>query len=214
MNVGASNWGNFRGMPEVSRPIPQPPQNQPGIDTGPSQQPWKPPPPPIAMGGGMNVGRGTNMGILPSPMDPFRTYGSVNNGVMTPPQNPFGQNQPIRFTPGGEYGQGPSPGPINVGPSPNIPSPHPPGPTGPSPYMSGGGFTGGQMPQDIQSGSSGASAPKPTGIWNPPPNLQLGYQAPNNEPSPFPNMPQGMRNIGGSLRNTYGGGGGRNRLFY
>jgi len=147
LNAGVSNWGSFRGAPETT--ITPPPQeqkhrrghrgdgqNQKGIDSGPS----KPMLPSPNSGGGINVGRTGNMGILPSPMDPYRTYGSVDGGAFTPPTNPYGQNQPIRFTPGGEYGSSIyPPGPINTGPS-QMPS---------SPYMEGGGFTGNRMPQPI-----------------------------------------------------------------
>lgn len=135
LNVGTSNWGSFRGSPETE--IPKPPQQSQrrgrwrgrgeGVDTGPTKLP-----PPIPMGGGMNVGRGSISNILPSPMDPFRTYGTVQGGRVTPPANPYGQNQPIRFTPGGEYG----PGPIQTGPSQN-------------PYLNRGGFTGMQMPPNV-----------------------------------------------------------------
>jgi len=138
MNVGTSNLGSFRGMPEQKFDIPKQEQRKrrhsyerdnqtPGVDTGPSTTPTTPAPR-WSKFGGMSA----NQDILPSTMDPYRTYGTVSGGTMTPPTNPYGQNQPIRFTPSGEYG------PINTGPtqiSPSIPSPQD--------YMNRGGFTGG-----------------------------------------------------------------------
>lgn len=229
--VGAG-WGDygggFRNAPSTTMPKRQQIESAPapGIDAGPSTPPK--PPPPQNMGGGINVGRTSKMGILPSAQDPYRTYGTVSGGRMTPPQNPYGQNQPIRFTPGGEYG-GNGPGPINTGPTPpspipppitpmpNIPMGQPPpmtvppgaGPrdynmgqpqipldTGPSvppppnPYLERGGFTGGQMPPNIQSETSGAS----TGYYSPPPMI------PNMPPM---DTPRGR----GGLGQMYGGAG-------
>jgi hypothetical protein len=248
LNVGG--FGNYPGMPQnTRRAIPQEAQPAPsqGIDASPSTSPTpKIPKPDMNMGGGINVGRTSGMGILPSAQDPYRTYGTVSGGRMTPPQNPYGQNQPIRFTPGGEWGGG-GPGPINSGPSPNmpppntgggggyyqpgqmpIPPPSTPGPrdynmgkplipsdsylpggvtgnipgpgnvpiqTGPSvpppnPYMERGGFTGGGMPPDIGSETSGAS----TGYYQP--------------PSMIPNMsPMDTPRGRGGLGQMYGGAG-------
>jgi hypothetical protein len=103
------------------------------------------------------------LGILPSAQDPFRTYGSVENGRMTPPQNPYGQNQPINFTPGGEWGGGG----INTGPS------RPPWQEtsggGGNPWLERGGFTGGNLPGMPQNsmGDGGGG----TGYFNPSPQL-------------------------------------------
>lgn len=203
LNVGTTNWGSFRGSPEtaISNPNPQQVQqpeqsqrmnrgnfrnfqgrgNRGGVDTAPSK-------PPMNMGGGINVGRTSNMGILPSPMDPFRTYGTISGGRMTPPQNPYGQNQPIRYTPGGEYGAG-GPGPLNVGPT-QIPTPMtPPNMPSPQDYMERGGFTGGGMPPGVGSDSAGM-----TGYFNP--------------QTAIPNMPQGMNRPGrGGMGSMYGGAG-------
>jgi len=205
LNVGMSNWGGFRGGQETAIPK-QPEQSQrmnqgnfrnfqgrgQGMDTGPSKaQGFRGP----AGGGGINTGRTSQMGITPSPMDPYRTYGSVMNGRMTAPSNPYGQNQPIDFTPGGTYG-----GPIQTGPSVGGGATQ-----NPNPYLERGGFTGGQTPSpDVMSGSAGA-----TGYYNP--------------PTQIPNMPSGMNrpNMGG-LGAMYGGAGpslggsrfGRGGLFY
>ncbi len=155
LNVGA--WGNFPGQPQnkvIPKPKPEPQQSmgrrrrhrnrEEGIDTGPT----KPPINPRGQMGGLNVGLGSVSKILPSPMDPFRTYGTVEGGRVIPPANPYGQNQPIRFTPGGEYGPPPSPmmpPGINTGPTQMPPWFEPPT----------GGFTGGQMPPPIGSETSG-----------------------------------------------------------
>jgi hypothetical protein len=155
------------------------------------------------MGGGINVGRTSNMGILPSPMDPYRTHGTVAGGRVTPPSNPYGQNQPINFTPGGTWdggggqGQGggflprppqmppPMGGGIDVGPLP------PGGYEGYDPTRGTGGFTGGQMPP---MGGGGE-------IMNPDiGNSGWGYQGPPAQP---PQNPNGGMFGGGS----FGGGG-------
>lgn len=186
--LGVGGWGNFPGQPQ-NTPIANPQQNIPspgrsrgnfrnmqgrgqgqgrgGMDTGPSRpQPFRGP----AGGGGINTGRTSLMGALPSVGDPFRTYGSVENGRVIPPSNPYGQNQPIKFTPGGEWGGGG----INTGPSrpPWMETPD----GGGNPWLERGGFTGGQMPPDfnpftsldpgrsmLHSGSAGAQ----TGYYKP-----------------------------------------------
>jgi hypothetical protein len=136
------------------------------------------------------------MHILPSggPNDSFRRYGTVNNGVMTPPQNPYG---PPSNLPTGQpsWNGGGGMGPIN---------------TGPSPYMSGGGFTGGGMPPNV--GGDGMM-PGGGGIMNPeryfPTDGQSpwGYQEPTppSMPPSFGGNPFGGRGMGRGLRGAYGG---------
>lgn len=204
LNAGWGDYGGqFQRAPTTA--INKPPQ---GVDTGPSAPPPTPqtPPsrPPMRMGGGINVGRTSQMGILPSPMDPFRTYGNVEGGRMTPPANPYGQNQPIRFTPGGEWGGG-GPGPINTGPS------YAPGDS-PQDWISRGGFTGQgggntlpntpPMGGPIQSESSGASAMKP-GV--PPRNPDVPYM-PRIIPGGGPDFPTGYYNPQTRIPNMNQGG--------
>lgn len=198
MNVGTSNLGSFRGAPEISSPMPKPAQSQrrgrhhgfdrrnesPVIDSAPS----KPPPRWSKLGGMLS-----NQDILPSTMDPYRKYGSVSGGRMTPPSNPYEQNQPIRFTPGGEYGGGQPPmsGDIDSGPSQN-------------PWLSRGGFTGGQMPPNMGGGGEGI------GYFPPPPPGQPwiggGPEYMNPQQSNVPNMGQAGMGGGmiGGLRGAYG----------
>ena len=244
LNVGS--FGNFPGQPQntgISNPqqavdtnrSPQWGRRRQGMDTGPSmpQQRWqgrggeKPTKPAQSMGGGINVGRTSNMGILPSAQDPYRTYGSVNGGRMTPPSNPYGQNQPINFTPGGTYGNpgsmmnpsgGMDPrggqfgggGPIQTGPSY-----WPGGVTGNmggggNPYLERGGFTGGGMPPGIGSDTSGGIAyhpPTPPGQspWAQETPSSTGYYNPQTR---IPNMNQGggMFGSGGFGGRPMGGG--------
>jgi len=228
LNVGMSNMGSFRGMPETKIPKPTQPEQSQRMSRGNFRNNQERGRGKInsapSMGGGINVGRTSNMGILPSAMDPYRTYGSVSGGRMTPPADPYGQNQPIRFTPGGEYGGG---GPSsNFTPPPmmgprdgnfggmNTPLMPPGGGSGATtwqnptnPYLERGGFTGGQMPQ---SGSAGISAPS-----TPIPEGQLPYTYGGPLPG-IPNMPQGMNRPSGGFGAMYGGGGNRFRggLFY
>ena len=222
LNVGG--WGNFPGQPQntrIANPAPAPVENS-GVNTGPSKpQGFRGP----AGGGGINIGRTSLMGALPSVGDPFRTYGTVEGGRVIPPSNPYGQNQPIRFTPGGEYGGG-GPGPSPQFTPPSMPSPQD--------YMNRGGFTGGQMPPDVQSGSAGASiGPSfPPGMRipsrnpNPPgggrgqfPPMRGRYTDPNN--ASIPDMQQGNPMANRGFRGAYGGAGAslpnvpfRNNLFY
>lgn len=211
MNMGVSNLGMQRGMTETPTGNPPPREQRrgrrhggfggnqtpsnPGIDTGPSRRP--PQFNPMGQMGGLNAGKGSQMHILPSggPNDSFRQYGTVNNGMMTPPQNPYG---PPSNLPTGQpsWGGSNEMGPINTGPSPY----------GPSPYMSGGGFTGGRMP-----GGGGMMG----GIHNPPmpPEGQSpwGYQEPTppSMPPMFGGNPFGGRGMGmgmgRGLRGAYGG---------
>ena len=243
LNVGAGNMGSFRGMPEMrfNRPKPQEQTNQqagydvgrwnslpqseqqkyqagggaPGINAAPSQ-----PPPRWSKFGGMLA----NQDILPSTMDPYRKYGTVSGGRMTPPTNQYAQNQPIRFTPGGEYGSpGPSanftPPPIK-GPGPGMPPGFDPSNMetpggGGNPWLERGGFTGGQMPPGIGSGTSGLIRQMhgPMG-----PSPQFGYYNPQ---TTIPDMQQGNPMANRGFRGAYGGAGAtlpnrpfRNNLFY
>ena len=94
--------------------------------------------------GGLNMGMGSIQNILPQYNDPFRTYGTVQNGQVIPPTNP--NAPPSNFPTNSTMNTNP----INTGPSQSAMSA--------SPYMQGGGFTG-------NTGISG-----PTQI----PNMNLG----------------------------------------
>lgn len=216
MAAGWGRWGQPLG--DVYKKVEEPSTpSTPSVDTAPS----KPPKMEFAYNtGDMNAPRPNfrysgmmgNQGILPQVGDPFRTYGTVSGGRMTPPANPFAQNQPIRYTPGGEYGN--MPGQINTGPSQTPPWFQPPT----------GGFTGGRMPPDIQSQSAGAST-MPQIVPNRPfPNMsgvgrrQVGY---NNPQTSIPNMQRGNPMSRPGLRGAYGGSSEtlpntpfRNNLFY
>lgn len=228
LNVGTSNWGAFRGSPETTIPKLQPDQsqrmsrgnfrnfqgrgNQGGVNTAPSR-------PPVPMGGGINVGRGSMQGILPSsaPGDAFRQYASVQGGRITPPQNPYGP--PSNIPTGGGAGTW---GPINT--APNMP---PPGM--PNPYLDRGGFTGGQMPPGMGNestsfkdwlGNTGPYSPN-TGGQTSIGNESSGMTGYFNPQTRIPNMPMGNPMMNSGLRSAYGGspaqmGGGafRKNLFY
>ena len=204
MNVGTSNWGSARGLPEtkISNPKPQGVQGgkrRQGVDVGPSmsQNRNRPAPNlnPMGQMGGLNAGRGSQMHILPSggPNDSFRQYGTVQGGRVIPPANPYAppSNLPT--------GQGAGTwGPVNTGPS-----------MSPSPYMAGGGFTGGGMPPNV--GGDGMMGGGGMGFHNPPmpPDGQSpwGYQEPT-PPSMSPSFggnPFGGRGMGRGLRGAYGG---------
>jgi hypothetical protein len=239
LNVGMSNIGSFRGSPEMRFNKPKSPAAEtpsaspsPGIDTAPSQ-----PPPRWSKLGGMLA----NSDALPSAMDPFRSYGTVSDGKVIPPSNPYGP--PPGFSTSGGAGTWEGGGP---GPSPNFtpPSPAMTPPQGPNPWLERGGFTGGQLPPDVQSDSSGAS----TGFWNPqapkldpttgqyqvpiPSNPGLEYEpgivGPTTPPglriprrNPYsPSMPQGNPMANRGFRGAYGAGAPQpnrpfqNNLFY
>ena len=202
LNVGTSNWGNFRGLPEtkIANPKPQGVQGgrqRQGMDVGPSMSQGrnKPTPAPNPRGqmGGLNAGMGSQMHILPSsaPGDAFRQYGTVQGGRVIPPANPYAppSNLPT--------GQGAGTwGPINTGPS-----------MMPSPYMTGGGFTGGGMPPMGGGGMGGDIAYHPP---TPPGQSPWAYQEPTppSMPPSFGGNPFGNRNMGGmrgGLRGAYGG---------
>lgn len=230
--LGVGGWGNFPGQPQ-NTVIPKPQQPEQSqrmsrgnfrnfqgrgrgeIDTAPKPQPFRGP----AGGGGINTGRNSLLGILPSVGDPFRTYGTVENGRVIPPSNPYGQNQPIRFTPGGEWGGG---GPINTGPT-DIPwAPPPGGYGGYDPTQGRGGFTnyGQNMPPGMGSDTGGATAPKP-GV---PPTDRMTPYMPRIIPggNPFGPIPGGggmppTRIPGNPQQSPFGnrrmGGGGFGRMY-
>lgn len=192
LNVGTSNWGKFRGSPETVIPKPQPAPETGGINTAPSQPPpmsMPPPRPPMSMGGGINVGRGSQMGILPSSMpgDAFRQYATVNGGQITPPANPYGP--PSNLPTGGGAGTW---GPVNTGPS------------NPLQYMQGGGFTGGRMPPPVAPGFNPFTAPTPDQqtMGSGSSAAMAGYGGP---PPQIPNMRGDSRFMNrNALRNAYG----------
>ena len=177
LNVGG--WGKFPGQPQNTMiPKTQPAPESGGINTAPSQPPSMPTTPPISRMGGINVGKGSQMHTLPStlPGDAFRTYASVNGGQITPPQDMYAP--PSNLPTGGGAGTW---GPINTSPSPSssMTRTAPPGmgnpftmpipdqqPMNSNPWLERGGFTGGQMPSDVQSGSAGA-----TGFYKPPQSI-------------------------------------------
>jgi len=194
INVGVSNWGKFRGSPETIIPKSQAAPESGSINTAPTQSPSMPATPPISRMGGINVGKGSQMHTLPSSMpgDAFRTYATVNGGRITPPQNMYAP--PSNLPTGGGAGtwEGGGPGPINSGP------------TNPLQYMQGGGFTGGQMPPQIQSGSAAASMMPQTLPNMPSMRRRMGMGNPN--PSAIPNMQSQNPMARRGFRGAYGGG--------
>jgi hypothetical protein len=225
----AAEWGRW-GQPKgdvykhVEEPTPQQQPQQPSVNTAPTKPKLQfshntadrnAPRPNFRYSGMM-----ANQRILPQVGDPFRTYGNVSGGRMTPPSNPFAETPGIRYTPGGEWG-GNGPGPINTGPTQPPPMMGPRdgnfGGQGPipntNPYLERGGFTGGQMPPGMQSGTSGAMS-QPSripGRGQYPPSTGF-YRPPQGIPSPIPSNPnRGMGNRG--FKGMYGGGQ-ENQLFY
>lgn len=167
--------GKMTNKPRVVGPAPTPTAAAAPIDTGPTKTPeeTKPKVNPRGQMGGLNAGMGSIQSILPQYNDPFRTYGTVQNGQVVPPSNPFAP--PSNFA-GSRGGTWESPGitnpagPINSAPSQSGMS------AMSSPYMEGGGFTGNRMPGPLNI-----------------PNYTDPSQA------NIPNMNQG----GGMLRNAY-----------